>query len=656
MNAAAKTILLFSLLPSITVGAQKNPADLLRIDSLEKALQTQKEDTAKVQTLFALVHEFKYSNSDTALYFENTALALATKLNYRIGIARAKRGLSAICADQGKYSEGVKYGNDALNLYTELLSSATVANKENILKGIALSHTLIGHNTFSQGNYPEALKNTFIALNISEKLGDKSGISLNEFNIGNIYLGQHSYSMALKYFHSALNIAEQLEDKGSSAYITASIGLLYFEQGNYGEAIKNYSTALKIAKEINDIHTLQEAYNSLGLLADKQGNYDQALEYDFAALKLYEETGFNEQIPLIYNSVALVYMKEKKYDDASTYLQKALAYAKEIGSLLYIKLTYENLAALDSTCGNYKNALRHYQLAVTYRDSLFNEENTKKLVQSQMQYQFDKKQDSINAMQDKKDVLALAQIKNQKTIRNFSLSGALMIISFGGYSFYRYRRRRKLQNQQEMLNERLRISRELHDDIGSTLGSISIYSEVAKNRSEKNENADEAISKIGVASRELIEKMSDIVWSINPNNESFEQLQNRMQAFAALMLTPRDIQNDFIVDEQVKSIQLTTEERKNIFLIFKEAIHNLVKYAACGKVEIKLSAPDNQFEMIIRDDGKGFDALSFGEGRSQVYNGNGLKNMKVRADDIRAALNIQSQINTGTTIQLVVNI
>ena len=98
--------------------------------------------------------------------------------------------------------------------------------------------------------------------------------------------------------------------------------------------------------------------------------------------------------------------------------------------------------------------------------------------------------------------------------------------------------------------------------MGSTLGSISIYSEVAKNRSEKNENTNEAIAKIGNASRELIDKMSDIVWSINPKNENFEQLQNRMQVFAAVMLTPLEILYHIYSDEALKKIKLTTEAVK----------------------------------------------------------------------------------------------
>ncbi len=220
----------------------------------------------------------------------------------------------------------------------------------------------------------------------------------------------------------------------------------------------------------------------------------------------------------------------------------------------------------------------------------------------------------------------------------------------------RYQLIKKVEGQEALLKERLRISRELHDDIGSTLSSISIYSEVAKKRSAKKENTNEVLSKIGHASRELIDRMSDIVWSLNPQNESFEQLQNRMIAFAAMILVPCNILYDFNVDEELKRIQFTREQRKNIFLIFKEALHNIVKYADCKSTCISIFVDNDNLIMVIKDEGKGFDVSQIAANgifaEDQTLGGNGIKNMHVRADQLNAKLCIHSKIKEGTTIQL----
>jgi ligand-binding sensor domain-containing protein/signal transduction histidine kinase len=255
----------------------------------------------------------------------------------------------------------------------------------------------------------------------------------------------------------------------------------------------------------------------------------------------------------------------------------------------------------------------------------------------------------------------------------------LFVLLFAGiiYAFFRYRinklsmqneivlQRHKaleleMENQQALLNERLRISRELHDDIGSTLGSISIYSEVAKKRTQKNEDTDEVLSKIGLVSRELIDKMSDIVWSLNPNHESFEQLQNRMMTFAGMILPPRNILYDFIADEELKKLQLTGEQRKNIFLIFKEALYNVLKYADCKSAGITLTLQKDDLIMIIQDDGKGFDVSQITANKivssGEYLGGNGIKNMNARANDMEAKLCISSKINEGTTVQLTLHL
>ena len=376
--------------------------------------------------------------------------------------------------------------------------------------------------------------------------------------------------------------------------------------------------------------------------------YYDALKNYLAALKSREKTGRNKYtIAESYICTGNIYVKLKDTTKASKFLQRGLALANEIHSKYDLREGYLSLSKLDSITGNYKQAFYLYKLYISYRDSMVNDETNEKSIQLKMQYEFDKKEDSTKAAQVQKDIITNAEIKNQRTIRNFSFAGIFAILSFGGYSFYRFRKRKKLQSQQEMLNERLRISRELHDDIGSTLGSISIYSEVAKSRADKKENPDEVLAKIGTASRELIEKMSDIVWSLNPNNESFEQLQHRMQAYAAMLLTPQNITHHFTIDEEIKNLQLTNEKRKNIFLIFKESIYNAAKYAECKNVNISIAQQQNHLTMLIKDDGKGFDSSNI-----SAYNGNGIKNMQARAKEMNATLTITSEVNEGTGIEL----
>jgi signal transduction histidine kinase/ligand-binding sensor domain-containing protein len=231
---------------------------------------------------------------------------------------------------------------------------------------------------------------------------------------------------------------------------------------------------------------------------------------------------------------------------------------------------------------------------------------------------------------------------------------ATVLLVYMGYSVYRFllkqhlaKIRFEMQVLEERLQERLRISRELHDDVGSTLGSISIYSEVAKISNENRENTEEALTKIGKTSRELIDKLNDIVWSLDSSKDNFVQLENRMKTFLAMTLTSQDLMYDFIVADEIETLQLTREQRKNIFLIFKEAVYNVVKYAECKKVQIILTMENKMFNMLIGDNGKGFDI-----NLNNLYTGNGIKNMHSRARDMNATLIVDSKINEGTTILL----
>ena len=205
---------------------------------------------------------------------------------------------------------------------------------------------------------------------------------------------------------------------------------------------------------------------------------------------------------------------------------------------------------------------------------------------------------------------------------------------------------KELETEQALLLQRERISHDLHDDVGTTLNSISVFSALALQQiSAVNPESIPILERIGDASRHLIEVMNDIVWVVNPQNDKFENVILRMRLFAAELLMPNNIQLHFNADEQLNQAHLSIEQRKHFYLIFKEAVNNVFKYAHCSQLNIDITISKSTIYLLIADNGQGFDALN-------PKNGNGLKNMQKRADILRGTIVIESQGNKGTTIKL----
>ena len=213
------------------------------------------------------------------------------------------------------------------------------------------------------------------------------------------------------------------------------------------------------------------------------------------------------------------------------------------------------------------------------------------------------------------------------------------------YSVYKYRVNQLIKLQTVRNN----IARDLHDDIASTIAGINIYSEVAFDKIQNKQEimAEEILQKIGHVSRLMIERMSDIVWSISSKNDYLLSLADRMKGFCTMTLTPLGIHFTFDMNDAFTNNKLSMEKRKNMYLIFKEAIYNTVKYADCKRVAVTISVQKNHVSMIIEDDGKGFDINNL-----KIQNGNGLRNLKERAAEISGTLHIFSEINQGTRIEL----
>ncbi len=210
------------------------------------------------------------------------------------------------------------------------------------------------------------------------------------------------------------------------------------------------------------------------------------------------------------------------------------------------------------------------------------------------------------------------------------------------YVVYRYRIAQILKLQMV----RNRIARDLHDDIGSSLSSIRIMSDLVKNNMQKDPGKSaEMITKIGDESQQAMDGIRDIVWTVKPENDSLENICLRMQEYAAEMLESKNINYNFSSDESLKNIKLPMNKRRDLYLIFKEAINNLAKYSQCSYAEIKLSRNTNKLLLQVKDNGIGFED-------EQIKAGNGLKNMKQRAAQSKGTLAVQTEKNKGTCILL----
>jgi len=218
----------------------------------------------------------------------------------------------------------------------------------------------------------------------------------------------------------------------------------------------------------------------------------------------------------------------------------------------------------------------------------------------------------------------------------------MSVVVIGILLVNRYRVMNKVNRALEIERMRNTIARDLHDDIGSALSSINILSQVAQ--VEKNGDARNYLQRIGDQSARIMENMDDMVWSIHPGNDSMEQVIIRMREFVTEILDPKNI--EYRISENVATkVTIGADERRNLFLIFKEAINNAAKYSKATRVEISLQRRDHSLVLSVHDNGQGFDEQA-------TKAGNGLRNMRERAQELGGTVSIKTAAAGGTEIEV----
>ena len=221
-----------------------------------------------------------------------------------------------------------------------------------------------------------------------------------------------------------------------------------------------------------------------------------------------------------------------------------------------------------------------------------------------------------------------------------TLAGALMTLI--AYVSYRYRVARLV----ELERVRTRIAADLHDDIGSSLSQISVLSEVLRKQlGPQAAHVSKSISLINRVSQEALDSMSDIVWAINPQQDHLSDLVRRMRRVASETLPARDIEFTFNVPTAGQDLRLGADVRRQVFLMFKETINNIIRHSRCKVAQIELTIEGSWLALTVVDNGKGFDP-------TQLSEGNGLVSLRRRASSLGGESSVSSRPGDGTTVRI----
>ncbi len=238
--------------------------------------------------------------------------------------------------------------------------------------------------------------------------------------------------------------------------------------------------------------------------------------------------------------------------------------------------------------------------------------------------------------------LQVGDAQKQQQLRSMQLLIAVLLFGFI-IAIFLYRLKRK-NTQYALLQQKSMIARGLHDDLGASISSISMYAEVALQRMPANTNAQLPLNNIQDTAHQISSNLKDIIWFINPQNETFEKLVDRIRQYAEPICLEKNILFALQYDKHPMFAHLSVNDKKNIYLIIKEAINNALKYAMARHINIHFQYLQKSIRIVIQDDGNGFP--------ENTKQGNGIHNMYARALELKGSLHIASK--HGTTITLTI--
>lgn len=531
-------------------------------------------------------------NKDSALVVSRNVLERIKKANYKVGEAWVYKIMSLVFAES-KLDSSVYYAIKAMKLYKE---------EKNIRGENSIKINIAGvYNNMKK--YREAIAVSMEALTYSIEVKNYHYAGTACVNIGNSYLSLNQYDSAIIYMHKSYEYNKLREDPYGEAYALAQIGHIYLKQKKYKEAYPFFKQAVDNGIKINSDEIKYMGHGGLIQIAAANNEWNKVVSFDNEDLK---KSFLHEP------------------DELKIYELLALAYEKK---------------------GNYEKAYENYKQYIELQSKITDKERLQKADELEAIYQNKEKQNKIELLNKEKEIEA-AEKNKQVLIRNGIIVLSLVLIALGALLFNRFKLNKKIEQQQALLNERKRISTELHDDLGAQLSTTRM---LIGNLKSKNETKNDAViieKSIGML-EDSIYKLRTIMSDLE--NTTLEK-DGYLKATEELINKISSLQNiKFNLSHTGLDERLNKNTEHHLFRITQELVNNTLKYANAKKISVDIVRNNNCVTFLYEDDGAGFDT-------GNATTGKGLRNIAHRAGSLNAQMELDSSPGNGMRLNLQFNI
>ncbi len=649
-NRQAFIIILF-IVTCTTSFAQNN----YKTDSLKNLLKTVNiNEKAKLLNELAKAYlpDFPQKTKEIA----SLALQYAKKQNNKNEQAFALKNIGLSLYYQSKHEQALEHYNNSIHIFKELDNKPKIAKLFNN----------IGVINYELNNYEKALEYYQKSLKIEEEIKNKNGIARSLNNIGIIHCYLNNYEDALECFQKSLKVEEDIKDKRGIAYSLNNIGIIYKDLNNYKDALEYHQKSLKIKEEIKDKRGIAYSLNNIGIIYKELNNYEDALEYYQKSLRIKEEIKDKRGMASSLNNIGELYNKFGKFSEALLYFGKSLEISKTLNTKDIIIDSYKLYSESYSATGNYKKAFEYYKQYTGLKDSVFSLETHKQIAYMKTKYETEKKEKEILLLQ-KEQELQLIRLEQQNTalqrskIQKLMLVILLLVLSVLGYLLYNrrvlkhkeLRNREKIKHREEQLhvvietqeNERKRFTSDLHDGLGQIISALRMnLCNLEPGKILPNTQKTEVYNNSITVLNDIVTELRNISFDIMPQTLIKDGLIASLNELIKKVNISQSIKVELITFGHNGRLNSFTEIA--LYRIIQELLNNIFKYSQASNVCITLTMHEKELNIMIEDDGIGFDI-----NKSKTGKGRGLININSRIKLLKGSIETDTHPGKqGTTV------